>query len=394
MAVRVYSSAAERWLDNALDPSELKATDSTADGGENTTDSTSRISLSSYQRAEYPNHFGECIRINISANRAKGMIAWRDNYTTPGSPRTVAWIGAHHLANDISDPEQNHDHISLETTDTGGQNLYTRLEVKYDRALTGQNPTTGGLVRVVNADFIVDSSSGVLGIRGSNEGRVQFGTTPDGDTTKVRWEVKKDATSESGSNAGSDFRITAFDDSGNVLLSPFFIKRSSKAIGISPDATVTAPAAPLHVERSTTGNVILAKSTAASAVAAVLGSMADTSSSAFGANVTGDSSDRWRCGSDGKQTWGPGNASRDVTLYRDSSARLRCDGDVAVDKNVRVGLVSSNPPNAGSGVGVIAIANAATLPSTNPTSAGVLYVDAGALKYRGSSGTVTTIAPA
>lgn len=48
----------------------------------------------------------------------------------------------------------------------------------------------------------------------------------------------------------------------------------------------------------------------------------------------------------------------------------------------------------GSGVGVIGIANAVVVPSANPSSGGVLYVDAGALKYRGSAGTVTTIAAA
>jgi hypothetical protein len=48
----------------------------------------------------------------------------------------------------------------------------------------------------------------------------------------------------------------------------------------------------------------------------------------------------------------------------------------------------------GGGKGVLGIANAATVPSSNPTGGGVLYVQAGALKYRGSSGTVTTIANA
>jgi hypothetical protein len=48
----------------------------------------------------------------------------------------------------------------------------------------------------------------------------------------------------------------------------------------------------------------------------------------------------------------------------------------------------------GGGAKVIFIANATTNPSTNPSGGGVLYVDSGALKYRGSSGTVTTIANA
>jgi hypothetical protein len=48
----------------------------------------------------------------------------------------------------------------------------------------------------------------------------------------------------------------------------------------------------------------------------------------------------------------------------------------------------------GSGQGVIAIANASVAPSVNPAGGGILYVEGGALKYRGTSGTVTTIAPA
>jgi len=48
----------------------------------------------------------------------------------------------------------------------------------------------------------------------------------------------------------------------------------------------------------------------------------------------------------------------------------------------------------GGGVKVIGIANATTVPTTDPSGGGVLYCEGGALKYRGSSGTVTTIAPA
>jgi hypothetical protein len=51
-------------------------------------------------------------------------------------------------------------------------------------------------------------------------------------------------------------------------------------------------------------------------------------------------------------------------------------------------------PSMGSGVGVVFLANAGTNPSTNPTGGGVLYAEGGALKWRGSSGTVTTIANA
>jgi hypothetical protein len=64
--------------------------------------------------------------------------------------------------------------------------------------------------------------------------------------------------------------------------------------------------------------------------------------------------------------------------------RLTSDGNLGVRTSTQFG----------SGVGVIGVANATTVPTTNPTGGGVLYVEGGALKYRGSSGTVTTIANA
>jgi hypothetical protein len=68
------------------------------------------------------------------------------------------------------------------------------------------------------------------------------------------------------------------------------------------------------------------------------------------------------------------------------------DGRAIFDSNGNFGLNTTS--QFGSGVKVIGIANATTAPTTNPTGGGVLYVDGGALKYRGSSGTVTTIANA
>ena len=46
------------------------------------------------------------------------------------------------------------------------------------------------------------------------------------------------------------------------------------------------------------------------------------------------------------------------------------------------------------GQGVIGIANALIAPPVDPSNGGVLYVENGSLKYRGSGGTVTTLAPA
>jgi hypothetical protein len=60
-------------------------------------------------------------------------------------------------------------------------------------------------------------------------------------------------------------------------------------------------------------------------------------------------------------------------------------------QNLRLG---SGGSFGGANGAAMLINNCTTPPSTNPTSGGVMYVESGALKYKGSSGTVTVIAPA
>lgn len=66
------------------------------------------------------------------------------------------------------------------------------------------------------------------------------------------------------------------------------------------------------------------------------------------------------------------------------------DGMVEMYGNVSVSA-SAAPADAGGGKGVIAMRNAASVPTTPPGNGGILYVDEGALKYMGSGGTVTTL---
>jgi hypothetical protein len=65
-------------------------------------------------------------------------------------------------------------------------------------------------------------------------------------------------------------------------------------------------------------------------------------------------------------------------------------GLVRFGDNLAVGATGSFGGATG---GAVFLANA-TAPSSNPTGGGVLYVESGALKYRGTSGTITTIAAA
>ncbi len=72
-----------------------------------------------------------------------------------------------------------------------------------------------------------------------------------------------------------------------------------------------------------------------------------------------------------------------------SSISLSSPTTIVGDQDQNVALVHGT--SFGGGSGVIGIHTATTVPNTNPTNGGILYVEAGALKYRGSSGTVTTL---
>jgi hypothetical protein len=90
------------------------------------------------------------------------------------------------------------------------------------------------------------------------------------------------------------------------------------------------------------------------------------------------------------------NTSADTALSRNDAGVVEVNNGTAGtfrDLIVR-NLGLNGAVSAGGGVGIAFIANATTVPTTNPMGGGLLYVEAGALKYRGSSGTVTTLGPA
>lgn len=86
------------------------------------------------------------------------------------------------------------------------------------------------------------------------------------------------------------------------------------------------------------------------------------------------------------------SSSGNISLFAQNDNNIQFLGAGSAGRvNLALG---ANNPTMGGGDGVFFIANAFTNPSSNPTGGGILYVDSGALKYRGSSGTITTIAPA
>ena len=81
----------------------------------------------------------------------------------------------------------------------------------------------------------------------------------------------------------------------------------------------------------------------------------------------------------------------------DRDFRVETDDEthcLMVDGGLNNVAMCTSSPSYGGGDGIIMIGNANTNPDSNPSGGGVLYVDSGALKYRGSSGTTTTLGAA
>lgn len=106
------------------------------------------------------------------------------------------------------------------------------------------------------------------------------------------------------------------------------------------------------------------------------------------AMVGGDTAQRFTVGADGKLNWGPGNAATDTIAGRAAS------GVWYTSKNALVGSATALGDN---GVGEIQLADAATVPTTNPTSGSVVYSQSAAavpLRMRDVSGNVRGLVPA
>lgn len=87
----VAGAAGDIWVEKAGDTmtGDLNIASTDTVGG------TKRITATSYERAVYPTHYGELLRLDWAKADAKPSIAFRDNFTNPGTPVTKGWLLAH-----------------------------------------------------------------------------------------------------------------------------------------------------------------------------------------------------------------------------------------------------------------------------------------------------------
>ncbi|WP_265459351.1 hypothetical protein [Enterococcus sp. HY326] len=229
---------------------------STDEGGLNSFDSTGRLQLESYQKAQRtsesgePAHFGEVIRIDLKDSQAKGAIAFREDYLEDDlSPRTTFWMVSHGEANDSTEENPSwHNHTSFEIPDETGQ-LQTVLEMPYG---TFNEPNAYGVpldeMYVRTTEKFVASNKGIYveGETGSDR-TVKFSSGTHSTNADRRFAVGIDGSEETGNDAGSNFRVINYTDAGEYKSTPLFAERSTSNVGIN----TSSPTSPLHVEGDT-----------------------------------------------------------------------------------------------------------------------------------------------
>lgn len=341
-------------------------------GGENISDSTTRIQLQSYQRAQRladngttPAHFAEVMRIDLKRENAKGVIAFREDYLGASQgARTVAWLVAHGKSNDGLSW---HNHFSIEIPDENGE-LQTALEfpfAPFNQVRGYGMPLADAYVRAVRK-FIAASSAIIEGVAGANRD-LHFSSGTYGSDTARRWTVRAESTPETGGNAGSHFAIVRRTDAGVPIDAPFTILRTSGYVGLAN----TNPGAQLDVGSAGTNTIRVNRAS----------STTDFASMTF--NSAG--SDRWSM-----QLRNDGTSNLHVRDVGNSRTAMMFVGNATASN---ISLFGTNTAFNG-GAGVLFVANGGAIPTANPVGGGYLYVETGALKYRGSNGTTTVIAPA
>jgi len=219
-----------------------------------------------------------------------------------------------------------------------------------------------------------------------------------------RWRLIASTGTESGSNAGSNLILWSHSDAGSALNDVLTIARSSSAIDWKGSQSITSQVAATVISKITAHASQTAASqqwlSSAGSIHAQINAPGLTTGLS-GTSGTGD------LGLVSLQTYGAdvgatiGLAGRyDSSGTRTNFATIGGLKELATDGSslgafvvYTRGASFAERFRIGS-EGVVRVANTSTPPSSDPTGGGYLYVESGALKFRGSSGTITTIAAA
>jgi hypothetical protein len=336
------------------------------------TDSTGRINLYSYQRANVRS-FGETIRNFAMRSDAKSMQAFympvqtgtkkggysptsRDPMTSGIAWQPVVWQGAHYEANDHGSI---HGHWELEIADSTGA-LQGRLEIPFidqatdgskalDQAVVGVDYTN---IRTNLADLSVRAQNITTGpytgqttclrVGGGNDRvkDIRLSISSDMADSGRRWAIRANIDTESGANSGTNYQLLRYDDTGNQLGTAIFVQRSDGQITTGASSSKSARLAAVWATSGISGFSVQPSATIGSA-AGFDAQMSATTERAFQTLVTGEANRRLVIYTDGKLEWGDGTTTRDTNLYRELAGQLRTDSALRVGTNLGVGASPS-----------------------------------------------------
>ena len=201
--------------------------------GDESRDTTSRLTVESYQMS-YKKPYGEGIRMMLNTSTAKNMIAWYDAFTTPSSPKAIAWVGAHYgtYVKDLI-----HKHWSVETSDAKGA-LHSRFTITYGEDLTVSRFNATHLQHTASQGGRVWMTVSP-GLQKAQERALIFATGVYARASERRWSISADTTAESGTATGSDLVVRRFSNAGKLLSTPIRISRANGRISTPHDLEFT-----------------------------------------------------------------------------------------------------------------------------------------------------------
>lgn len=234
---------------------------------------------------------------------------------------------------------------------------------------------------------------------------VGIGLTP---ANNARLEIAKGTvTSTSATQRGTYLSATFAPTSGtavfiaeNIVYTVNQTGGANGAVdGLLIEATQTAAVGTHHLLRLTKGgNNVFRVLPAQGGADGLVEIRADTEYATFGKlsfSWQGAQKGYVQCSSTGLVELGSnGAAGTGQVLIYAANGTVLTGMSTATSNAANLAIFDSGGVGFGGGKSVISIKNANTDPTTNPTGGGILYCSAGALKYRGSSGTVTTLGAA
>ncbi|QPB09851.1 hypothetical protein KGG73_gp17 [Streptomyces phage Sentinel] len=318
----------------------------------------------------------------IYARRDTGQIAL--GTTTIQGDAQVTSAAAIGMRNQTADP----------ATNSGGAYIYAKGGLLYAKQGDGTvfqvtaGGGGGGAVQSVNgktgAVVLAASDVGAL----PTSGGTAYSLSMDGGAGTyralswktggaLRWATQVNDTAESGSDAGSNFELTAWGDNGGYKGTAIFAERATARVGINTGSTLE-PGAALTVggETKINGRVTATKgftvtSTDVNQNPIIVDTPTGQAARLQVMRVNGV--DQFSVGTDGSTTIAGGLTA----------------GGTSTVPNLRVG---SSGSFAGASGSIIAMANASTLPSSNPAGS-ILYTTGGVPRFRESNGADYAVTP-